>query len=68
MISKADPADYKQELARLGYVLNLNLKEENKDDSPTKTAKKMQVSIAAYTLDQLLQSIREKGPEALRSG
>ena len=54
VISKADPADYKQELARLGYVLNLNLKEENKDDSPTKTAKKMQVSIAAYTLDELL--------------
>ena len=31
VISKADPTDYRQELARLGNVLNLNADEESKD-------------------------------------
>ena len=42
VISKADPSDYRQELARLGYVLKINDQEETKgDESPSKTANKM---------------------------
>ena len=41
VISKADPSDYRQELARFGFVLQLNDKEESKAESPSKTANKM---------------------------
>ena len=41
VVNKADPSDYKQELARFGFVLQLNDKEETKVESPSKTASKM---------------------------
>ena len=64
MISKADPSDYKQELARLGYVLKLDAgKEEEK--SPTKKAVKMSDSLAVMTLEALIQQINSLGVEAL---
>ena len=58
MISKADPSDYRQELARLGYVLKINNQEETKDDSPTKTANKMSDQLANLTLEELIEKIK----------
>ena len=67
VISKADPCDYRQELARLGYVLQLNNKEESKDDSPTKTAKKMSLKLSSMTLEELIAQIKVMGEGALEN-
>ena len=58
VISKADPSDYRQELARLGYVLKINNQEETKDNSPSKTANKMSEQLANLTLEELIEKIK----------
>ena len=59
VISKADPSDYRQELARLGYVLKINDQEETKgDESPSKTANKMSDQLSNLTLEELIVKIK----------
>ena len=59
VISKADPSDYRQELARLGYVLKINDQEETKaDESPSKTANKMSDQLSNLTLEELIAKIK----------
>lgn len=68
VISKADPSDYKQELARLGYVLHMNNAGEGQQpESPTKTAKKMSLSLSNLTLKEMINKISEMGPDALEN-
>ena len=68
VISKADPSDYKQELARLGYVLHMNNAEEGQQpESPTKIANKMSNSLSNLTLKEMTTKISEMGPDALEN-
>ena len=58
-MSKSDPHDFKQELARLGYVLNIekSLSPVKNYDSPSKRINKLTNKLGLFTLEELLERV-----------